>query len=41
VSYSMIVMAIESLETMGNRFYRKGLELTDIGNWHITGSDVF
>lgn len=41
VSYSMIIKAIEDLEARGNSLYRKGLELTDIGNWHITGSDVF
>jgi hypothetical protein len=41
VSYSMIIKAIEGLEAKGNKLYRKGLELTDIGNWYITGSDVF
>lgn len=41
VSYSMIIKAIEDLEAEGNNLYRKGLELTDIGNWYITGSDVF
>ena len=41
VSYSMIIMAIEELETRVNKLYRKGLELTDIGNWYLTGSDIF
>jgi len=41
VSYSMIIKAIEDLEAKGNTLYRNELELTDIKNWYITGSDVF
>ena len=40
-SYTLIMKKIAGLESMGDRLFRNGLELTDIRNWHITCSDVY
>ncbi|HIH89602.1 TPA: hypothetical protein HA344_10410 [Candidatus Bathyarchaeota archaeon] len=39
--YTLIMRNIRGLEERGKKLYRGGVELTDVGRWHIASSDVF
>jgi GNAT superfamily N-acetyltransferase len=39
--YTLIMKNIRGLEESGKKLYRRGVELTSIGNWSIVSSDVF
>ena len=39
--YTVIMKAIDNVETRGERIFRGGLELTQIGNWYFTRSDIY
>jgi hypothetical protein len=39
--YMLIMKNIHSLEVLGEKLYRGGVELTNLENWNITSSDVF
>jgi hypothetical protein len=40
-AYTMIMQNIHGLDASGEKLYRGGFELTKMGNWHLTSSDIF
>jgi len=39
--YKLIMKPIIGLESIGNKLFRNGIEITKIDKWHITCSDVY
>jgi hypothetical protein len=39
--YKVIMMALENTRQEGGAVYRGGLEISDIGLWHLTNSDIY